>query len=238
MITAIIFKSFKAIVILGFAGVMNAAFAQSSCNTRQPEFVQISSMQLDAGKQVFEDFRIQSTNEIEWVRRDSNGTLLDHGVQRDINKRYYEKVMALPSMKIQSKANLQNNTVFGRPAFNLEFALVSKSGVRLSTMATMPDDIAIAIKELRSQIIPDNSVVGSYMWVKPFGASGQADIDLTQGVCNSDIEKTIVEALNTGRILSRLDLGAHEFNSGERANRFEFIAKTKSGAIRFGVIKH
>lgn len=226
-------RFFLAISVIGLTCATQSALAQPSCNTRQPDFIQISSMQLDAGKQIFEDFRILSTDVIEWARWDSNGALLGHAIQRNAGKKYYDRLLSLSWF---SKSINQSNDALGRPAFRLDLAHVSKSAVRLSTMTTMPNDLASVIGDMRTRLAPESIVDGLYLWTKPFGAGGPADIDLTQGLCSSGISKTLMETLNTGRLLVHSNLGTREFRTGERANRIEFIAKTQTGSIRFGVV--
>ena len=69
-----------------------------------------------------------------------------------------------------------------------------------------------------------------------FGPNHLDHIDLSQGACTSGVARTLAEALSEGRLLMRADSSAQKFLSGERANRIEFIAKTKTGPVRFGIV--
>lgn len=65
-------------------------------STPPVEFVQITSIQLDAGEQTFEAFRILRNGMVEWARWNSSGFLLDRSEPFDMGSETFDQVVSSP----------------------------------------------------------------------------------------------------------------------------------------------
>jgi len=192
-------------------------------------------MRLDAGEQTFEAFRIQRGGSLEWARWTSSGYLLDHAQRRDTDSDLYQRVVSAPSF-LKPPESPQHDGTLGRPAFRLEMATLSKSGVHALSMSKFPNDIAALADEFRRRIAATPVRPGWYLWTTPYPAVGKADIDLTEASCDTAVEKALAAAVATGDLIVRADDGIQAFMSGEHASRIAFSARTVAGDLRFGVL--
>jgi hypothetical protein len=223
-----------ALAVIGCAGVPTAS-AQSDCSSTAPDFVQITSMKLDAGDQTFEAFRIRPDGMTEWARWNSSGVLLNLGALRDAKRKDYQKVLSFASVS-SARHWLQGGGAPGRPAFRLEIAAVSRSGIRARSMTSMPQNLATLVDELRKRVAVTALRSGSYVWTKPYINTGDIDIDLTTGKCDAGIAAALSGAVVSGSLVVRASDTVRRFVSGERANRMEFVVRIALGEMRFGVV--
>jgi len=224
-----------AIVAIAWTGVTRVAAEQPGCGAGMVEFVQITSMRLDAGEQTFEAFRILRSGMVEWARWNSSGHLLDHAEPRDTGSEAFDKVVSSPSFLNPPKPP-QDDDVLVRPAFRLDMAILSGSGIDAISMTKMPDDIAELTDVIRRGVKPIVVQPGWYIWTQPYPQIGKADIDITMARCDSAIAMVLSEAITTGRLIVRADDSIQAFVSGERANRIAFEAKLPIGNLLFGVL--
>jgi len=206
-----ILSCMAAIVAIACIGVTRVAAEQPGCGgAGMVEFVQITSMRLDAGEQTFEAFRILRSGMVEWARWNSSGHLLDHAEPRDMGSETFDRVVSSPSF--------------------------SGSGIDAVSMNKMPDDIAELTNKIRRGVKAISVQPGWYIWTKPYPQIGKADIDISESRCDSAIAMVLSEAIATGRLIVRADDSIQAFVSGERANRIAFEAKLPIGNLLFGVL--
>jgi len=230
-----ILRSVAAVGAIACTDLMSTAAAQSGCITGMVEFVQMTSMQLDAGEQTFEAFRVMQSGTVEWARWNSSGYLLDLARLCETDSNIYDKVMSSPSFMDSPKPREDEGTL-GREAFRFDAAILSKSGVRGFSTSKMPHDLAALSDELRRRVAATKLRPGLYVWTKPYPSTDKADIDLTKGRCDAPVERALSEALASGSLIVRADDNIQAFVSGERANRIEFSARIAVGDLRFGVL--
>jgi hypothetical protein len=199
------------------------------------EFVQITSMRLDAGEQTFEAFRILRNGMVEWARWESSGYLLNHSEPIDMGSEIFDRVLYAPSF-LKSPKPCRDDGTLGCPAFRLDMATLLESGIDAVSMTRMPDDIAALTDELRRSVKAIPVQPGWYIWTQPYLKSGKADIDLAEARCDSPFAMVLLEAVATGRLIVRADNSIQAFISGERANRIAFVARLAIGNLLFGVL--
>jgi hypothetical protein len=230
-----ILSCMAAIVAIACIGVTRVAAEQPGCGAGMVEFVQITSMRLDAGEQTFEAFRILRSGMVEWARWNSSGHLLDHAGPGDMGSETFDRVVSSPIFLNPPKPP-QDDGVLRRPAFRLDIAILSESGIDAISMTKMPDDIAELNDVIRRGVKPIVVQPGWYIWTQPYPQIGKADIDITMARCDSAIAMVLSEAITTGRLIVRADDSIQAFVSGERANRIAFEAKLPIGNLLFGVL--
>ncbi len=199
------------------------------------EFVQITSMNIDAGKQTFEAFRILRSGMVEWARWNSSGHLLDHAEPRDMCSKIFDRIVSSPSFLNPPKPP-QDDGVLKRPAFRLDMVILSGSGIDAVTISKMPDDIAELIDDIRRGVKAISVQPGWYIWTQPYPQIGKADIIIAEAKRDSAIAMLLSEAVATGRLIVRADDSIKSFVSGERANRIAFKARLPTGDLLFGVL--
>lgn len=199
------------------------------------EFAQITSMRLDAGEQTFEAFRILRNGMVERARWNSSGRLLDHAEPRNMGSEIFDKVVTSPSFLNPPKSP-QDDSVLGRPAFKLDIATLSGSGIHTVSMTKIPDDIAELTDEIRRSIKAISVQPGWYIWTQPYPQIGKADINITESGNDSAIARALSEAVKTGKLIVRADDSIELFVSGERAYRIAFEAELAIGNLLFGVL--
>jgi hypothetical protein len=105
------------------------------------------------------------------------------------------------------------------------------------SMSEMPDDIAALTDDIRRNVKPIAIQPGWYIWTQPYPQNGEADIDLTEAMQESDIATVLSESVVTGRLIVQVDdQSIQTFISGERANRTAFVARLSVGNLLFGVL--
>ena len=211
--------------------------SQSKCATNMVEFVQITSMQLDAGEQTFEAFRILRDGMVEWARWNSSGYLLEHAEPRNMGSGTFDKLVSTQSFLNPPKPHFMDDGTVGRPSSNLQVTTVSKSGIDTIEMIRTPDDIATFIDNLRRSVKATPVQPGWYVWTVPYTRNDVVDIDLATGKCDSAVAMALSEAVTTGRLIVRADNNVQEFISGEKAFRSAFGARISIGDMLFGVIR-
>lgn len=211
------------------------AAEQPGCGGSIVEFVQITIMRLDAGEQTFEAFRILRSGTVEWARWNSSGHLLDHSEPLGMGSETFDKVVSSPSFLNPAELP-QDDDVLVRPAFRLDMAILSRSGIDAVSMTKMPDDIAELTDVIRRGVKPIPVQPGWYIWTQPYPQIGKADIDITEARCDSAIAMVLSEAITTGRLIMRADDSIQAFLSGERSNRIAFEARLPIGNLLFGVL--
>ena len=224
-----------AVFIIACTGVTRVTAEQPGCGAGMVEFVQITSMRLDAGEQTFEAFRILRNGMVEWARWNSSGHLLDHAEPRDTGSETFDRVVSSPSFLNPPKPP-QVDGVLVRPAFRLDMAILSGLGIDAVSMTMMPDDIAKLTDEIRRGVKAISVKPGWYIWTQPSPQIGKADIDIAEARGDSAIAMVLSEAIATGRLIVRADDGIQSFVSGERANRIAFEARLPIGNLIFGVL--
>jgi hypothetical protein len=233
-ITAIVMA--VALVFGGLPGV--ATSQQSVCVSTDPvEFVQITAMQLDAGEETYEAFRILGNGRIEWARWTSYGYLLDYSQSHDGDSDIFNRVLTARSVLKPSKPH-RDDGALGRRGFWLEIATLSKSGAQITIVNEIAADLAALIDELRRDVTPAVVQPGLYVWTRPYslGWFDKPDIDLRRVECDSAVTLALAEALATGQLIVRADDGIQTFIAGERANRIAFSAKLAVSALLFGIV--
>lgn len=235
MFRQIILSSMAAIVAIACTGVIRVTAEQPGCAGSMVEFVQITIMRLDAGEQAFEAFRILRSGMVEWARWNSSGHLLDHAEPRNAGSETFDRVVSSLSFLNPPKPP-QDDGVLGRPAFRLDMAIFSVSGIEAVSMSKMPNDIAKLTNEIRHSVNAVSVQPGWYIWTQPYPQIGKADIDITEARCDSAIAMMLSEAITTGRLIVQADDSIQSFFSGERAFRTAFEARLPKGNLLFGVL--
>ena len=230
-----ILNSMAAVLPIACTGVTRAVAEKPGCGANIVEFVQITSMQLVAGKQTFEAFRILRSGMVEWARWNSSGHLLDLADPHDAGSEAFDKIVSSPSFLNPPKPSLNDGTR-GRPTFRVDMATLSESGIKAVSMTKIPDDIAEIIEVIRRSVKAISVQPGWYIWTQPYPPIGKADIDLADARCDSAIAMVLSEAIATGRLVVRADNSIQAFLSGERANRIAFEARLAKGNLLFGVL--
>lgn len=227
--------SIAAMVAIACTDVTRVEARQTECGIGTVEFVQITSMWLDAGKQTFEAFRILRSGKVEWARWNSSGHLLDHAKPFDTDSETFNKAVSSPSFLNPPKLH-QDAGVLGRPAFRLDMAIILKSGIKAISMTKMPDDIANLIDVIRRGIKAISVQSGWYVWTQPYPQISKADIEIANAMCDSAVATALSEAITTGRLIVKADDSIQSFIKGERANRIFFEARLPTVNLIFGVI--
>ena len=205
-----IFGSMAAIVAIACTGVTRVEARQPECGIGMVEFVQITSMWLDAGKQTFEAFRILRSGKVEWARWNSSGHLLDYAEPYDTGSETFNRIVSSPSFLNPPKPP-QDAGVLGRPAFRIDMAIILESGIEAVSMTKMPDDIANLIDEIRRGIKAISVQPGWYVWTQPYPQISKADIEIANARCDSAIAKALSEVIETGRHIVRADDSIQSF---------------------------
>jgi len=224
------------IVAIACTCVTRVDAEQPGCGTDMVEFVQITSMRLDAGELTFEAFRILRSGMVEWARWNTSGHLLGYAEPRNMGTETFDRVVSSPSFLNPPKPH-KYDSILGRPAFRLDIAIFSRSGIDAVSMAKMPDDIAKLTDEIRSGIQAISVQPGWYIWTQPYPQIGKADVDIAEAMCDSAIAMVLSNAVATGRLIVRVEADTiQSFVSGERANRIAFEARLPIGNMLFGVL--
>lgn len=223
------------IVAIACLGESRVAARQADCSTDATEFAQITTMRLDAGQQTFEAFRILRTAGVEWARWDSSGYLLDHAQIHGESGAVYDRVLSSPSFANHPEPSADGGAL-GRPAFRLELATFSPSGIRVVSLGKMPDDLAGLTEDIRRRLAPTPVETGWYVWTKPYPAGSHPDVALADAGCGTAVEKALSVAIATGSLIVRADSGIRAYVSGERTSRSEFSASIAEGGLRFGIL--
>jgi hypothetical protein len=201
------------------------------------EFVQITIMQLDAGEQTFEAFRILPDDVVEWARWNSGGSLLDHAQPFKMNHGIFNKVLSLPSFA-NPPGPAPEDGALGRPAFRLDMASFTGARVKMISLPDMPEDMAQLISELRDMVQENTTPPrpGWYVWTQPYASVHNPDIDLSEDRCNSPACRAVLQAVKTGKMIVQADSCIQTFISGGRSHRSAFFAKVSLGSLLFGVL--
>ena len=224
-----------AIVAIACIGVTRVAAELPGCGASMVEFVQITSMRLDAGEQTFEAFRILRSGMVEWARWNSSGHLLNHAEPRNMGRETFDRVVSSPSF-LNPPNPPQDDGVLVRPAFRLDMAILSGAGIDAVSMTKMSDDIAELIDEIKRGVKVITVQPGWYIWTQPYPQIGKTDIDIAEARCDSAIAIVLSEAIATGRLIVQADDSLQAFVLGERANRTAFKARLPIGNLLFGVL--
>ena len=230
-----ILSCMAALVAIVCTGVTRVAAELPGCGASMVEFVQITSMRLDAGEQTFEAFRILRSGMVEWARWNSSGHLLDHAEPCDMGSKTFDRAVSSPSF-LNPPNPPQDDGVLGRPAFRLDMATLLGSGIDAVSMTKMPNDIAELTDEIRRRVKAISVQPGWYIWTQPYPQIGKTDIDIAEARCNSAIAMVLSEAIATGRLIVQANDSIQAFVSGERANRIAFKARLTIGNLLFGVL--
>lgn len=224
-----------AVVAIACTGVTRVAAEQPGCGSGMVEFVQITSSRLDAGRQTFEAFRILRSGMVEWARWNGSGHLLDHADSCDMGSETFDRVVSSPSFLNPPKLPREDG-VLVRPAFKLDMAILSGTGIDAVSMTNMPDDIAELTDEIRQATKAKSVQPGWYIWTQPYLQIGKADIDIAEARCDPAIAMALWEAIATGRLIVRADESIKAFVSGERASRIAFTVRLPIGNLLFGLL--
>lgn len=208
---------------------------QYPCATDISEFVQITTMQLDAGEQTFEACRISRSGRVEWARWNSSGFLLTHAQPIDMGSETFDRVVSSSAFLKPSELHRDDGTL-GRPGSRIDVVSVSKSGVDIISMAKMPDDIVALIEKIKSGAEAVPVPPGWYIWTKPYPPADRVDIDLTKATCETAVERALSDSIAYGRLIVRTDDTVQEFVSGENAYRSAFSARMAVGDLLFGIV--
>ena len=197
------------------------------------EFVQITSIRLDAGEQIFEAFRILRNGNVEWARWNSSGFLLDHAEPFQLGSDNFDRVVSSPAF-LKPPKQRRDDGALGRPAYRLEISTLTQSGIDAVFMTKMPDDLATLVDDIKNRIATTSVQSGWYIWTTPYPGQGTADIVLTEARNDSAVAIALSEAVATGRLIVRVEEDIQAFVSGEHANRIAFTARLAVGDLRFG----
>jgi len=236
MFSKTLLSSIAVVVSIACTGVTRVSAEQPGSGAGVVEFVQITSMRLDAGEQTFEAFRILRSGMVEWARWNSSGYLLDHAEPRDMGSEIFDRIVSSASFSTPPKPP-QDDGVLRRPAFRLDMATFTGSGIEAVSMTKMPDDIAKLTDELRRGVKAISVQPGWYIWTKPYPQIGKADVSVADARSDSAIAIVLSKAISTGRLILRTDDSIQTFISGERANRIAFEARLPTGNLLFGVLR-
>ena len=204
-------------VAMMFAGLPHVAAKQQVAGAPADavEFVQITTMLLDAGKETYEAFRILSTGRLERARWTSYGYLLDHSEFHGGDRELFERVRTARSVLQPSKRHRQEGAL-GRMVFWFEIATLAKSGTQSTLVNEVPDNVVTLIDDLRRIATPTSIQPGWYVWTRLYSLGGldTPGIDLRRVECDSAVTMALVEALATGQLIVRADDAIQAFISG------------------------
>jgi hypothetical protein len=227
-----------AILVLACTELRAVAESESECMPSDiGEFVQITSMRLDAGVETFEAFRILSSGRVESARWNSLRNLLDHAKLHDKGSERFERVLSAAG-RLKRPEPRQGDDTLGRLALWFEVATMSKSGTDITRVTEVPDDFAVLIQELRADVTALPMEAGWYVWTRPYslGSLDHPDIDLTTSECDSAVTHALSQAMATGGLIVPANDDIQAFISGEHASRVAFSARLAIGALLFGVV--
>lgn len=224
-----------ALAIIAYCAAMPVKAAEVGCTQEAIEFVQITSMRLDAGEQTFEALRIRHDGLVERARWNSLGFLLEYSEPSYFGSEIFNQVLSSAAF-LKPPQLSKNDGALGRPSYRLEITALIPSGIDAVFMHQMPADLASLVEMLKSATRATSPQSGWYIWTNPYPAQGKVDVDLTGTGCDSAVTQALSRSLATGRMIIRADDSIQEFASGERASRIAFVARFSLGDLRFGIL--
>ena len=216
-------------------GSARADTTQTKGQADVAEFVQITIMRLQAGEKVFEAFRIQQDGTAEWAKWNSSGHLINHTAPFNTGAVVYDGIVSSSSY-LNPPEPSQYGSVLGRPAFRLDIATFSGSGVKAVSMNKMPDDITEYIQKIMQGVKPTSLRSGWYVWTQPYPGRDQPDIDMTTENRHSTLVATLWKGIRVGGLIIRSDNTILPFMTRERAKRIAFVSRFPTGNLLFGVL--